>query len=513
MSKSWFVVDREGLAQTVRRRHPGFIFGELVANSLDQGGTKNVRVMHEPVPGKPQVEVTVTDDDPTGFADLQDAFTLFRRTPKRKNAKVRGRFNLGEKEFLSICASAQIRTTIGTVFFNEDGTRRISRADKDKTAEGTVVSATVKMTREDYERAVEFLEMIIPPEGINLSIYDGAATTSVRPREKDDVNAWMSEHVVGDFEVTLPTEIEDEEGDLRRTKRKSRVLVYTVPDHRDDPWLFEMGIPVCPLPEDSWDIDVQQKVPLARDRDSVTPAYLQAIRVAVVNNCHEDIDEDAAKSGWVTAAIEDDDIEEEAFTKVVHERFGEDAVVYDPSDPEANSKAVAEGRQVIYGGALPKGAHDNRKRFETFQSAGQAFPTSKAVFGPGGNNISIENKTGAMLTLMQYTKWLALKLMDVSLQVDVVRSNQGFAACYGEGSMLYNMRVLGRAWVKSWQKNLARTHEIIIHEFAHEYEENHLSEDYHKACCRIGAKLADLMRDEPHEVEHHLTEKVNVNDD
>jgi hypothetical protein len=506
---NWFVVDREGLAATVRRRHPGFIFGELVANSLDQKGTSNVRVEHEAIPGKPQVAITVTDDDPTGFADLQDAFTLFRRTPKRKDAKVRGRFNLGEKEFLSICVSAQIRTTIGTVYFNENGTRRIRR--EEKTTEGTVVTATVKMTRQDYEKAVEFLDMIIPPEGVNLSVHDGETLTSMtQPRKKDDVNAWMGESVVGDFEVILPTEIEDEEGDLRKTKRKSRVLVYTVPEHREEPWLFEMGIPVCPLPEDAWDIDIQQKVPLARDRDSVTPAYLQALRVAVVNNCHDDIDEDTAKSGWVTAAIEDDDIEAEAFTYVVHERFGEDAVVYDPSDHEANSRAAAAGRQIIHGGALPKGAHDNRKRFDTFQSAGAAFPTQKAVFGPGGHNITVDNKTKAMLALIQYTKWLALKLMDVTLRADVVRSKQGFVACYGQKQMLYNLRVLGRHWFSGWQKNLARTHELIIHEFAHEYEEDHLSDGYHEACCQLGAKLADLMLEEPEEVMERVNDCVSA---
>jgi hypothetical protein len=500
-SKTWFEVDREGLAQTVRRRHPGFIFGELVANAMDQPGTKNLFVEHSPVPNKSLVNLTVRDDDPTGFADLQDAYTLFRRTPKRADSTVRGRFNLGEKEFLSICQEAKIQTTIGTVFFNADGTRRISRAAKDKRDEGTEVTAVVKMTREDYAKAVEFLDMIITPSGINIvrsCRVEGSWTDAVK-------SASHLRETVGDFEVQLPTEIEDEDGDLRKTKRKSRVIVTKIPQRRPDdtPWLFEMGIPVCPIEEDTWDIDVQQKVPLARDRDSVTPGYLRQLRVAVLNNCHDELDEEESTQAWVTEAIADEDVEQDAFKSVFENRFGEDAVVYDPSDKEANDRALADGRKIIYGGSIPKGAHDNVKRFGEVPTAGAVFPTSKAVFGPGGNNVDVK-MTPTQKALCSYTEWLGQKLMGLSLDVRVVNSKQGFAACYGDQELLYNLRSLGKAWFRSWQKHFVRVHELIIHEFAHEYEESHLSDDYHKACCKLGAKLAKLMLEDPDEVHKRM---------
>jgi hypothetical protein len=34
--------------------------------------------------------------------------------------------------------------------------------------------------------------------------------------------------------------------------------------------------------------------------------------------------------------------------------------------------------------------------------------------------------------------------------------------------------------------------EFLIHEGGHEYVGNHLSEDYHRALCRIGAKMRNL---------------------
>jgi hypothetical protein len=508
MTKStWFEVDREGLAQTVRRRHPGFIFAELVANSLDQKGTTRVIVSHEPVPGKSLIDVRVEDNDVTGFADLQDAFTLFRRTPKRADVAVRGRFNLGEKEFLSICQEARIETTIGTVFFKDDGSRKVYQTEKFRRQSGTVVTALVKMTREDYAKAVEFLGMVIPPEDVTVLV----GGCMVGQDEEWEHNQLGSRRVViGEFTTTLPTEIEDEEGDLRRTARKASVIVSEVPEGRDVPWLFEMGIPVCEIPDDKWDVNIQQKVPLARDRDSVTPGYLQKIRVAVVNNCHEELEEEDASQGWVTEAIADEDVDEEAFTSVVHTRFGEDAVIYDPSDKEANQTAAAHGRQIIYGGALPKGAHDNRKRFDTYQSAGQEFPTPKVSVEMSFDPEDAVDYTPEMEALIAYTVWLADRLMGVKVRVDIVDNGSGFLAAYGDRTLLYSLKSLGKKWFKKWNQDLVETHRLIIHEFAHEYEESHLSYEYQNACCKLGAKLTQLALDHPEEFAERLGQEVSA---
>lgn len=498
-AQSYFEVDKDGLAEVVRRRHPGFIFAELLANAFDQPGTTHVSVSHEPVPGKALVDITVRDNDPTGFEDLRDAYTLFRYTKKRKDAQVRGRFNLGEKEFLSICKEASITTTIGQVVFKDD-TRTVNR--RNKTEKGTEVKALVKMTRDDYESAVEFLEMIIPPEHIEVDIGGGTLT---RP---ETGRGLVISRIVGDFETTLPTEIEDEEsGGLRKTARKTRVVVSTVPKHRESAWIFEMGIPVCEIPDDEWDIDVQQKVPLSRDRDSVTPGYLLKLRVAALNNCYDELDEDAAAESWVTEAVSDKNVDEDAFSAAMTKRFGEDAVVYDPSDPEANSRAASEGRQVIHGRTIPKGAHDNVKRFTTFRPAGQVIPTSKAQFSSNGKPFEIKNYTPEMGEFCAYVKWLAGKLLGKDwIRVAIGNSQQNYGACFGEGSCLFNLRRLGRRWFQTWKSNLVNVNDLIIHEFAHDIAEDHLSDGYHKACTKLGAKLAQLVFEEYDEYAERVQE-------
>ena len=98
------------------------------------------------------------------------------------------------------------------------------------------------------------------------------------------------------FEVTLPTLIADKEGVMKPTSRKTAVRLYE-PAEGETATIYEMGIPVVET-GDRFHVDVQQKVPLNMDRDNVTPAYLRAIRVAVLNATHDRITgEDAARPG------------------------------------------------------------------------------------------------------------------------------------------------------------------------------------------------------------------------
>src|SRR5208282_82456 len=95
--------------------------------------------------------------------------------------------------------------------------------------------------------------------------------------------------LVTTFDAILPTVLADEEGVLRKTTRKTQVSVYE-PLPSETPTLYEMGIPVVET-GDRFHVDVGQKVPLNMDRDNVTPAYLRAVRVAVLNATHEILDQ------------------------------------------------------------------------------------------------------------------------------------------------------------------------------------------------------------------------------
>ena len=101
---NWFDVDKAGLAKLMAGRSKAFVVFELLQNAWDQNVTQ-VDVTVEPSAGR-LVEIKVTDDDPDGFADLRDAYTLFAESRKKANAEQRGRFNLGEKLVLALAKSA-----------------------------------------------------------------------------------------------------------------------------------------------------------------------------------------------------------------------------------------------------------------------------------------------------------------------------------------------------------------------------------------------------------------------
>ena len=92
-----FEVNVKGFAQLMAGRPKWHFVRELISNSLDEYSVSDITV--ELVKAPRIAYVTVTDNG-DGFANLSDAYTLFAYTPKRKDAKVRGRFNMGEKDLI-----------------------------------------------------------------------------------------------------------------------------------------------------------------------------------------------------------------------------------------------------------------------------------------------------------------------------------------------------------------------------------------------------------------------------
>ena len=68
------------------------------------------------------------------------------------------------------------------------------------------------------------------------------------------------------------------------------------------------------------------------------------------------------RDSWVKEAMAHDDIETDATNDVVSKTFWRYAVVYDPSDPEANNKAIADGRKVIYASNYNSDAWENIRK-------------------------------------------------------------------------------------------------------------------------------------------------------
>lgn len=481
MKNSWFDVDKEGLAKLLEGRGKIALIHELIQNAWDTD-TKKVIVRMQPMKGRPVVALEVIDDDPNGFADLAHAYTLFAESNKKGDATKRGRFNLGEKLVLALCDEATVTSTTGTVTFKKDGTRSTSKA---RTSQGSAFSALIRMTRGEMGDILDELQNLIPPEGVR-TIINGKELLRRTP--------------LTTFEVTLPTTLGDDEGVLRRTRRKTTVSVYEVPRSSTlaEPLgtLYEMGIPVVET-GDTFHVDVHQKVPLNMDRDNVTPAYLRELRVAVLNAMHEhEAMRGAHREAWVTDALAHDKVDDTAVRTAIKERFGDKAVSYDPSDREANHTAALNDVQVVHGGSLPKEVWANVKRAQALTPAGQAYPTQTgfAAAKPVSPNPD-------MARIARFIADLSEELIDCRISVSFLHSDDASTLAdfnRDRKHMRFNVAHLGAEWfhVDSYNQ-LAKVTDLIVHELAHYYEDSHKAEAYHEACTMLAGRIAALTMQAP----------------
>ncbi len=479
---TWFEVSKEGLGKLLKRRGMQYVLFELLQNGWDTGATR-VDVVFTPVDGYPRVEVTVTDDDPDGFRDLRHAYTLFAESEKKADPAKRGRFNLGEKLVLAACESARIISTTGAVIFAPDGTRSATRQ---KRAAGTAFEATLRMTREELRAVLAASRTVIAP--IPTTINGELLETRVP---------------IATFEATLATEVADAEGYLRRTRRSTNVRVYErLPGEPSR--LYELGIPVVDL-DDPWDIEVLQKVPLSAERDNVTPAYLREVRVAVLNAMHLHLKiEDAMRPAVMDVLGE---VNADTVTAVLDRQYGSKRAIFDPSDPEANQRLVSEGYSVIQGGSFTREVWANIKMHGAALPAGQIRPTPKPYSddpnAPLRKLLPEGEWTGGMRNLASWSRQVACCLLDKDVRVVIDRGHitDSWIACYGGSELVFNLAKLGRAFFDEGPSE--RVNEILIHEFTHDVESNHLSARFYATQGRFAAKLVTLALRSPEVFTQH----------
>ncbi|CAE7860169.1 unnamed protein product [Symbiodinium microadriaticum] len=485
----WFSAHKDGLRQVseriVERRGFGIIGGELYQNVMDTDATKCV-ITIEKLPNKPQARL-ICEDDGHGFHDLTHAWTMFAPSEKKGDPTKAGRFNVGEKMVLSFCREASIATTTGTVVFDGGGRKNYPRRKRDN---GTVFEAVIDCTQERYEQFIEYMQRILVHPDRNITLTVNGEQIGVRVP-------------IHTFECTLPTEIGD---DLRPSQRKCEVQVFEpLPD--ETPSLYELGIPVVET-ADKWHINVMQKVPLNVDRDNVTPSYLRKVRVAVINEMHEKLTEDDTTEAWVNEATSDENCSDDAAETFRVKRYGKKSLAFDPSDPEANKRATAAGYTVIPSRGLTKGQRDNLKRAGTLSTSGYAFPTPKPYSdnpdAPPVKVLEWDKLTDGMKKVYEYVCAVGVKLTDLS-QVRFVHTTNHFAACCGpDGVLDFNVFRLGRKWFDGDDDNFwIKVDRLMIHELAHVKEPDHLSDEFHEECCRLGAKLVTLALNEPELLRKH----------
>jgi hypothetical protein len=473
---NWFEVDRAGLAKLLERRGKAFAVFEIISNAWDTNA-KQVSVSFERMAGEPKARLIVKDDDPNGFTDLAHSFTLFAESEKKGKSEKRGRFNLGEKLVLAICTEAHIASTKGSVTFNAKGRSQ----SKSGTAKGSMVDCLLRMTKAEYDEALLAVRTLIPPADCETTLNGD----KLAPPK-----------LLHTFKAELPTEIADADGNLKRARRKTVVRVWEA-RAGEVPTLYELGVPVVET-GDKWHVDVQQKVPLNMDRDNVPPAFLREVRTLVASELFGLLTKDDANQPWVREATSDKNCDPTATKVIMDLRFGEKHVAYDPSDPEANALAVTKGYTVVHGGMMNATEWDNAKKAGAILPAGKVTPSPKP-YSEDGDPLKLvpEDKwTPGMKNIVAYAKALAPHLINRKISVRIASDIAWpFAATYGGGELTFNLGRLGHDWFKFGPTT--SVNRLIIHEFGHNAESNHLDEGFHEALCELGARLADLAITKP----------------
>src|SRR5207247_2077615 len=100
-------------------------------------------------------------------------------------------------------------------------------------------------------------------------------------------------------------------------------------------------------------------------------SFKRALNVAVFNAVHRLLEQPDMNSTWVKDAVENPAAEADAVADFVKEKFGDKVTSYDPSDPEANKRAVAAGYTVLAGGTLSSGAWSNVRATGLVKPSGQ----------------------------------------------------------------------------------------------------------------------------------------------
>ena len=460
---NWFEIDKKGLQQVQSEKDKFFIIKELVSNSFDE--SISLCTLNVGKTTQYQSYIECIDNSKDGFRDLKDSYTMFAPSYKKGIINKRGRFNVGEKFALAMFKYANIKSTTGSVKFLDDGSRKKSSI---KTEMGTFFYGELKLTYDEISDLKEKAKTIIPPEGIKY-VVNGS-----------DVNR---PEIYKSFTENLPTIITDEEGNLVRSSRNTNIELFKTDKH----FIYEMGIPVVEI-DIAFSINVDQKIPLNKDRDNVSPSYLKKLKTYVLNHTSSDLTDEQTKSSWVTEALEEADAE--AVKDVISSRFGDDAVVYDPTDLEANKKAFADDVNVITGGSFNSKVWDNikqtRNEYKDFaRPSGSIGKYSSPTFKSGAKEI--DHYTNGMIEVIHYCEQLHKYLFGVKCSVSI-HNGTGALATYSMNDIQFSYKVLGKNWF-DLKKNKKRILELIIHEFGHWYSGDHLSRSYYDGLCEIGAKL------------------------
>jgi len=464
MKNSWFEVDKKGLQSLQEGKSKTFVLRELIQNAFDEDITF-CKVTIEWKNGNTKIKVE--DDNPEGFKDLSHAYTLYSDTYKRRDSLKRGRFNLGEKQALSICTFAEIITTKGSIIFDKKGRHKLGK----KCSIGSSILMEFKSTKAEYQELIEYGNMILVPKNIDLYIND---------------RCYKHKTPFKIFNAKLRTEIEIN-GVLRGTIRSTNIYI-----HKDNKsFLYELGIPVCEIDCD-YSLDVQQKIPLSMDREKVSTIFLKELYTEVLNITFDEITKENVSNLWIRTATEGKNINKDAIYSVVKKRFGDQTVIANPLDKNSIDKAISNNYNVVYGNEMNKKEWENIRKFDIMKSSSKLFGSTLT------NDFEIVNASKEQKEIADWIIIMAYDMMNINITIKFIKSKSvSYIAEYGDKTLTFNLTKIPETyWILEDNVINVDLLDLVIHELGHE-KGLHYETSYHQCITRLGAKLVWKMKQNP----------------
>jgi hypothetical protein len=464
-------VNTQGFKKRVAWRGIYGVLSELISNAFDEDVTFcHVDVEH--VKGMTYT-IRVEDDSKDGFRNLDEAYTLYADSYKANNPEQRGRFNVGEKVAIVLCDEATIESTTGTRVFKSDGTISRKRKQREK---GTVFSGTIKAKKDDVDQALGNIQRFIAPQGITYRVNGKSVS---RPKK------------IGSVKASLRTVVENEEGNLVNTTRKTDVDIYRPENGTGE--IFELGVPVVEV-DHPFIMDVRQKVPLSVDRNSVTPRYYKALAAAVNDGTFDILTEEEVTSKGVIEGISDM-TNNDGVVRIAELRHGKDRFIPDPNNREGVGDLTARGWQSVGGGTYDKETWERIKKAGAIQSVNVFVPQAAGIACE-----EYENPTDAMLAVSRLTEYICEKVVGKPCTCSFTNTKvDASAQCSGGKSVhvTFHVAVLGKRWFKENPHKNENILELIYHELGHHDRDQDCTRAHTTKALMIASKVATLLQDDP----------------
>lgn len=442
---NWFEVDREGLREMHGTFPPERMVLELVQNAWDESAKTCAVTIQRDVKkaGRHGTMLVVHDDNPQGFRNLADAYTLFRSTPKRGNPTQRGQFNYGEKVVLSRAISAEIISTTGLIRFDRKG-RHASR--KHLVAGSTVQVFLPCWTKAQYEQALSFLKRLIPPATISFSI-NGESLPGRNPELSHKATLQTVLLAAGPDGTTA----------MAKTSRNTTMEFY--PMVGPMPYLYEMGIPVCEISGDR-DINILQKVPLSQDRTVVPQAFLQDIYAETVKALGPKLDAEQFGIEVIQSALSDDRIDPLTAKAMFTHLYGQTAAIQS-HDADSDQEAARHGYTLVPSRTWGKQVN-GKLRDAGVQTTHQLFGRKGAP--EGAKIISPAEYTAEQTNFVAYVKMLAREhYKDPTFTVEIGRwdKSEAIAVNFNRHHLVFHAERIDLS------HPVSRATSTCLHELAH----------------------------------------------